>query len=166
MAAVAGAYGIEYANDLSADDAVKERAVNSSKGCMLNNRQLHVRPPPPLPPPAAVELGHSRWLPTRLPLQIMLLATPTDLLAPPKRGAGDGTESIFGDNSGHRSLSSFCFITNTTFSSPIVSHPQVSLSRAPNEQMRQPRQEGWHFSCERGCARDDSGKAGPFSAER
>ena len=27
-------------------------------------------------------------------------------------------------------------------------------------------QEGWHFSCERGCTRDDYGKAGPFSVER
>ena len=27
-------------------------------------------------------------------------------------------------------------------------------------------QEGWHFSCESGCARDDHGKAGPFSVER
>ena len=26
-------------------------------------------------------------------------------------------------------------------------------------------QEGWHFSCERGCTRDDYGKAGPFSVE-
>ena len=28
------------------------------------------------------------------------------------------------------------------------------------------REEGWRFSCERGCARDDSGKAGPFSVQR
>ena len=28
------------------------------------------------------------------------------------------------------------------------------------------RQQGWHFSCERGCTRDDYGKAGPFSVER
>ena len=27
-------------------------------------------------------------------------------------------------------------------------------------------QEGWHFSCGRGCARDDCGKAGPLSVER
>ena len=27
-------------------------------------------------------------------------------------------------------------------------------------------QEGWHSSCERGCTRDDYGKAGPFSVER
>ena len=27
-------------------------------------------------------------------------------------------------------------------------------------------QEGWHFSCERGCTRDDYGKAGPNSVER
>ena len=26
-------------------------------------------------------------------------------------------------------------------------------------------QEGWHFSCEHGCTRDDYGKAGPFSVE-
>ena len=29
-----------------------------------------------------------------------------------------------------------------------------------------PQQEGWHFYCERGCTRDDHGKAGPFSVER
>ena len=28
------------------------------------------------------------------------------------------------------------------------------------------REGGWHFSCERGCTRDDCGKAGPFSVER
>ena len=33
-------------------------------------------------------------------------------------------------------------------------------------QRAQMRQEGWHFSCERGCMRDDYGKAGPFSVER
>ena len=27
-------------------------------------------------------------------------------------------------------------------------------------------QEGWHFSCERGCTRDDNDKAGTFSDER
>ena len=27
-------------------------------------------------------------------------------------------------------------------------------------------EEGWHFSCERGCTRDDCGKAGPFSVAR
>ena len=29
-----------------------------------------------------------------------------------------------------------------------------------------PSQQGWHFSCERGCTRDDCGNAGPFSVER
>ena len=30
----------------------------------------------------------------------------------------------------------------------------------------QPKEEGWHFSCERGCTRDDYGTAGPFLVER
>ena len=34
------------------------------------------------------------------------------------------------------------------------------------ESSQNPNQEGWHFFCERGCARDDHGKAGPFSVER
>ena len=40
---------------------------------------------------------------------------------------------------------------------PTTLPPAGSRDRCPRE--------GWHFSCERGCTRDDHGKAGPFSVE-
>lgn len=39
---VRGAYGIAFANDLSADDAMAEQATNSTKGVFLHQRQLVV----------------------------------------------------------------------------------------------------------------------------
>ena len=37
---------------------------------------------------------------------------------------------------------------------------------ATNTGVTRAEEEGWHFSCERGCTRDDCGKTGPFSVER
>ena len=39
---VRGAYGIAFANDLSAEDAMAEQATNSTKGVFLHQRQLVV----------------------------------------------------------------------------------------------------------------------------
>ena len=65
---------------------------------------------------------------------------------------------------------SMIFIRSACLNSRKSMPPEPSCGAEQINQVIQrtthPKDEGWHFSCERGCTRDDHGKAGPFSVER